>query len=190
MREVWADVMVTAHRKLPKGCVGQWLGTALRERLIKVRDEYGMQRAICGMALGGDTVFAETALELGLPLYGAVPFPGQAQRWPKVHQRRWRELIERATHVDYVSERDPQSSSEAAAMLHVRNTFMLKRADAVFAIWAPANTSGGTYNCIKQAVSADKPIILFNLATKTITRPSAQAWAHQLGTPVPAAARR
>jgi uncharacterized phage-like protein YoqJ len=186
--ETWTNVMVTAHRKLPKGCIEEWLGAALRERLVKLRDEYGMERATSGMAIGGDTLFAEVALELGLPLYGAVAFPGQHERWPKVHQRRWRELIERATHVDYVSERNPSSFGEAAGMLHARNRFMLERNDAVVAIWAPGNHRGGTYDCIKQAVGAGKPVILFNLAAKTVTRPSRRRWAELLNQPALAAA--
>lgn len=185
--ETWTGVMVTAHRKLPKGA-DEWLRPALRERLTKLRDEFGMERAITGMAIGGDTVFADVALELGFPLYGAVPFPGQANdqygpRWTRAQKAHWAELIERCAHVDYVSPTDPLSYGQRVGMLHARNDFMLAQAAAVCAIWAPANRTGGTYSCIVKAVGAGLPVVLFNLATQTVVRPSRQAWANVLEIP-------
>lgn len=193
MTEAWTDVMVTAHRRLPKDCVDEWLGRALRERLVKLRDEYGMERATTGMAIGGDMAYADAALELGIPLYAAVPFPGQPHdehgpRWTQAQKQHWHELIERSAYVTYVSTTDPLTYGERVRMLHARNDFMLRRTQAVVAIWAPANRTGGTYSCIKKAVGAGLPVIWVNLAGRTVTRPSPRRWAELLGVPALAVA--
>jgi uncharacterized phage-like protein YoqJ len=193
--ETWTTAMVTAHRKLPKDAE-QWLRPALRARLGKLRADFGTEQVISGMALGGDMMFAEEALELNLPLTAAVPFPGQARdehgpAWSQAQQRRWQSLLDRATCVEWVSPTDPLSYNERVRMLHARNDWMLQRSQVVLAIWAPANRkSSGTYSCIVKAVSAGKPVILFNLATKTVIRPSRQTWANELGIPALAAAAR
>lgn len=191
--ETWTNAMVTAHRKLPKDAA-DWLRPAIRERLTKLRDVFGTETTTSGMALGGDMLFAEEALDLNFPLTAAVPFPSQAldqygPKWSQVQQRRWAALLERAAHVERVSATDPISYEQRNQMLHVRNDWMLQRNQVVLAIWAPANKSGGTYSCIKKAVSAGKPVILFNLATKTVTRPRPQDWAKYLGIPALATSR-
>ncbi len=201
--ETWTTVMVTAHRKLPKDIPG-WpgetpdappvtLAQAVTARLAKLRTDFGTEKAISGMAIGGDMLFADATLDLGLPLTAAVPFPGQARdeygpKWTPAEQRHWQELLDRASHTEYVSTTDPLTYNERVRMLHARNDWMLDRAQAVLAIWAPANKRGsGTYSCIVKAVSAGMPVILFNLTTHTVTRPSRRRWAELLDRPALAA---
>lgn len=189
----WTGAMVTAHRRLPKGS-DEWLRPAITERLVKLRDTYGTETATSGMALGGDMLFAEQVLDLNIPLTAAVPFFAQASdtygpAWSVKQQQRWQGLLDRATRVEYVSDTNPVSYSQRTRMLHARNDWMLARNQVVLAIWAPANRSGGTYSCIRKAVGAGKPVILFNLATQAVTRPSPQRWAELLGVPVFAVAR-
>lgn len=195
MTETWTGVMVTAHRKLPSGAE-EWLRPALAERLTKLVTDFGTQTATSGMAIGGDMLFAEEASHLGLSLIAAVPFPGQpydkhGPKWSTQQRVRWSNLCDRASHVEYVSPIDPLSYGQRVRMLHARNDWMLERNQAVLAIWDPDNKKGsGTYSCIVKAVSAGKPVILFNLATQTVTRPSAQRWAQLLDRPALAAAAR
>ncbi len=186
--EIWPDVMVTAHRKLPKGLVDEWLAGVLRDRIAKLRDEFGMERATTGLAIGGDTVWADIALEMGVPLHGAIPFPSQDAKWTKAQKAHYAELKERCATLEYVSETDPRSTGEAIRMLHARNDAMLSGTNAVVAIWAPANHTGGTFNCISKAVSAGLPVILVNIAARTVTRPSAARWAELLKAPALASA--
>lgn len=190
--ETWSHAMVTAHRKLPKGS-DEWLRPALAERLTKLRADFGVEDVTSGMAIGGDMMFAEEALDQDLPLTAAVPFPSQPRdeygpKWSAAQQKRWQDLLERASHVEWVSPTDPLSYNERNRMLHARNDWMLERNQVVLAIWAPANRTGGTYGCIVKAVSAGMPVILFNLATKMVTRPSPKRWAELTG--IPALARR
>lgn len=190
----WTNVMVTAHRKLPKG-TDEWLRPALAERLNRVRADFGTEHAITGMAIGGDTTFADVSLEAGLPLTAAIPFPSQPHdeygpKWSQAQKKHWLELRDRAAHVRLVSDTDPRNYSERVRMLHERNDWMLERSNAVFAIWAPANKRGsGTYSCIIKAVSAGQPVVLFNLATKAVTLPQPKHWAVYLDRPALATLR-
>jgi uncharacterized phage-like protein YoqJ len=191
--ETWTNAMVTAHRKLPQFS-GDWLRPALAERLTKLRENFGVETATSGMALGGDMMFAEEALDLNFPLTAAVPFPGQPHdeygpKWSPAQRQRWERLCERASHVEYVSTTDPLTYNERTTMLHARNDWMLQRAQVVLAIWAPANKKGGTFSCIVKAVSAGKPVILFNLATRAVTRPTPRRWAELTGRPALAVAK-
>lgn len=201
--EAWPEVMVTAHRKLPTGCVDEWLGAALRERLVKLRDDYGLQRATTGMATGGDQLWGVAAMELQIPLRAAVPYPSQpldgqgegrfGPRWTKAEQATWHRLKEYAETtggVEYVHDHDPRSFGERVNMLHKRNDWMLANSTAVVGIWAPANVRSGTGSCLRKAVGAGKPIVLFDLAARTVTRPRPEDWARRLNVPAPAAARQ
>ena len=59
----------------------------------------GFRHFLSGMAQGCDLYFAEGVLALrashpDVTLEGAVPFPGQADRWPEGERRRWRAILD------------------------------------------------------------------------------------------------
>lgn len=200
MTETFPEVMVTAHRRLPKGAEDDWLGQTVIDVLTKLTGEYGLERATTGMATGGDTIFGNAVATRGLPLRAAIPYPDQpldgspghyGPRWTKQEIADWqllKEYAEQTGGVDHVHEYNPRSPAERLAMLHARNDWMLERTQAVVGIWAPANTRSGTYSCLRKAASSGKPIILINLATRAVTRPSSKRWAEYLN--MPALARR
>jgi hypothetical protein len=198
--EIWPEVMVTAHRRLPKGCLEKWLGAKLREVMLKLRDEHGMQRTTSGMATGGDQVWAALAMELRVPLRAAIPYPDQpldgteghcgskSTKWTKEQRSRWAELkayAEATGGVHHVFDRNPGTYQQRVGMLQARNDWMLERDDAVVGIWAPANLRSGTGSCLRKAFGAGKPIILANLTAETVTRPLPHHWSQYLGAPAP-----
>jgi hypothetical protein len=197
--EVFAEVMVTAHRRLPRDASG-WLNTAICEVLAKLRQEYGMQRATTGMAPGGDQLFGRGAQDCDIPLRAAIPYPDQpldgtdghfGPKWTKQQIADWHTLrgyAEGTGSIHYVSTVNPRSFDERVRMLHARNDWMLEHTAAVVAIWAPANLKSGTASCLRKAASVGKPIILVNLATQAVTRPLPQHWARYLN--IPALARQ
>jgi hypothetical protein len=184
MTETFSEVMVTAHRRLPKGCVDEWLRAALINAVAKLRDEYGLERATTGMAIGGDLVFGRVIKNMGLPLRAAIPYPDQpldgtdghfGSIWTKAQRAEWDELemyADLTGGVHRVSKVNPRSFDERVTMLHRRNDWMLENTQAVIGIWAPnSNPRSGTRSCLRKAVSAGKPIVLVNLVRKTVTRP-------------------
>lgn len=107
---------------------------------------------ISGMALGIDTMFAEIAISLNLPLICAIPCVGQDSRWPHKSQNKYRKLLsyEKAKHV-FVSN-GPYSDD----VMQKRNMWMVDNCDILIAVWN--GTAGGTKNCIDYA-DRKRPII-------------------------------
>lgn len=196
--EQFGEVMVTAHRKLPRGDAEDWLRRTVDDILRRLTDEYGMQRATTGMATGGDQLWGLTAKDRQIPVRAAIPYPDQpldgtdghfGSRWTKRQVADWhllREYAEDLGGIHYVSTTNPRTYSERVTMLHQRNDWMLANTDAVVGIWAPGNLRSGTGSCLRKACSAGKPIILVNLATQAVTRPLPHHWAKYLGIPVTA----
>lgn len=197
---VWPEAMATAHRRLPNKSIG-WLQDKLPEYLIKLRDECATDRATTGMAVGGDHLFGFAAEQVNMPLRAAVPYPSQqydgvngrpGRRWTKKQQTDWNHLAgyARATGgLEFCSESDPRSPGERVNLLHKRNDWMLQRSTVVLALWDPEQASGGTYSCIRKAVGAGMPVVLFDLQALTVTLPRPENWARRLGTPALAVAK-
>lgn len=117
------------------------------EWLINNRPE----RVITGMALGWDQALGWAAVDAMIPFTAAIPFEGQESRWPKTSQEWFRDLLELADNVIYVS--DP---GYAPWKMQVRNEWMVDNSDAVLALWN--GTDGGTANCVRYAQKKDKKI--------------------------------
>ena len=95
------------------------------------------------MAQGFDLAAAETALALReelpeLRLYCAVPFPGQADRFPSTDRIRYARILDRADEVEIIARRyDPRCYLR-------RDEFMVERASAVVA-WFDGGKGGTRY---------------------------------------------
>lgn len=117
------------------------------------RDVWGTTVGISGLALGFDTWWAEGILDAGLTLGVYVPFPQQADRWPREDRAAWQRLRDAA---------DPAYSRMIAeeasiAALHKRNDEMRNASDAVVTAWKSGTTQGGTWSAVRKAVAVGKP---------------------------------
>lgn len=185
MTSSWTTVAVTGHRRLPAGAAQQWLNASISRCLSRMRDEFGVEKAYSGLAVGADHLFADEVLRLGMPLYGAAPFPGQptdrfGPQWSRAQRDHWEYLVGQCQRVDYVSPVDPNTRGERLRMLHARNDHLLGVCDVLLAIWAPGNLRSGTASCIRKAVGTGKPVVLINVATRSSTRPRMHHWARML----------
>lgn len=130
----------------------------LREHLL-VHIRAGKRiHAISGMALGGDTIFARVALKLksqGYPveLEAAIPFEGQASRWPASSQREWQGILSKADYVTCVSQ-GPYNPE----LMKIRNCYMVDQCDELIAIYN-GDIKSGTGHCYRYALEQDKPVI-------------------------------
>lgn len=110
---------------------------------------------ISGMALGVDQIFAELCVEMGISFLAAVPCLGQDARWPPASQKRYRELIDKAFEVVYVTD-EPYHNPEC---MQLRNEWMVDHCDLLLAVWN--GSKGGTWNCIEYATSKNKRVLRF-----------------------------
>lgn len=108
---------------------------------------------ISGMAIGWDTWLAETALEVGIPVWAYVPFKGQGDRWPTKTKQVYDSILERAEKVKYISEQYSQQS------FLKRDREMVDDSGLVLALLNPLADEGGTYYTVRYAQDKNKEII-------------------------------
>ena len=94
----------------------------IRNELKAILQELKATKVISGMALGVDTIAAETCIELKIPFVAAVPFADQKKVWPQTSQVRYKELLAQACEIVIVCE-----GEYAAWKLQKRNEWMVER---------------------------------------------------------------
>ena len=118
--------------------------------------ESGFRRFICGMAEGCDLYFCEAVLTLrddhpDVTLEAAVPFAGQADRWPPQERARYEELLSRCDLVTVLQEH------YSPGCMMKRNRYMVDHADIIIACYD--GKSGGTLNTLRYAIEKDVQIV-------------------------------
>jgi len=151
-------VAITGHR--PHKLLGEWdmkgpVSRAVRAQLRRLLEELVPERAISGMALGVDMIFAEEALDLGIPVTAAVPFEGQEARWNPGQQLVYKKilahpLVERVV----CAQGGPEHANHK---FQNRNRWLVDHCGLLVAVWD--GTSGGTRNAVLYAREVGRPII-------------------------------
>ena len=141
----------TGHRPDKLGGYTPHVDHELRKVARAVIETVQPDRCISGMALGWDMAFAQAAIEMGVPLWAALPFVEQPSQWPEVSQRRYFEILDCAARVVTVC---PPGYS--AKKMQIRNEWMVDECDLLVALWG--GTTGGTFNCIKYARRVKRPV--------------------------------
>lgn len=117
--------------------------------------EEGFGRFVCGMAQGGDTLFAEAVLFAkkthNIILECAVPFKNQCAHWNELSVRRYNKIIASADEVNVLSDK------YTPWCMHARNRYMVDRADRIIAL--NYADSGGTKYTLEYALRKNKEII-------------------------------
>lgn len=142
----------TGHRP---GKLGGY-GTATNDRLVRlaagflgpIRTE--VDHVISGLAMGWDMAWAEGAINLGIPVLAAVPFPGQERRWQPEEQERYRRLLSRCWRVQNICLKWDWGAYRK------RNRWMVDNSDKLIALWD--GSKGGTGHCVRYADATGKPI--------------------------------
>jgi len=156
-------VMVTAHRPPKIGgyqtpnTTEQWVRANLRATLAGLLERHPDLTAVTGMALGGDQIFAEVCIELGIPFTAAVPFAAQPSRWPDATKALYHRLLKKAAKVVIVDEIASYHSDTFGGKMALRNKWGLDHSDLLVAIWD--GTPGGTANTVKMARKRGRKIL-------------------------------
>jgi uncharacterized phage-like protein YoqJ len=133
------------------------LSEKIKRLVLKLAPE-GSVELISGMALGADTVFALTALDMRedderFTLHCAIPCKGYSSNWFGESVDTYNLILAQADSSVVVTD-----SEYEASFMQRRNEYMVDRCDVLIAIWN--GTPGGTYNCVKYAHSVGKRIIV------------------------------
>ena len=125
---------------------------ALKEILKQKILQYGATKVISGMALGVDTIFAQAAIELGIPVAAAIPCRNHERTWKPESQKLYHEILNHPLVTKYLVTDAPYR----AELMQIRNEWMVDRCDRLIAVWNGA--SGGTANCVAYAKKEGCPI--------------------------------
>lgn len=116
----------------------------------------GIRHYISGMALGGDTYFAEAVLRLreehaDVTLEAAIPHRDQASRWGDADRRRYESILERCDRITVLSDEYTPSCMDR------RNRYMVDSSSVVIAAYN--GKAGGTLNTLRYAIASELEII-------------------------------
>ena len=157
-------VCFTGHRsqKLPWRFNEEDERCKIMKRALLLEVEKAVQRGyrtfLCGMALGFDTICAETVIELKkdypyIQLIGAIPCRTQDCKWSEINKKRYKDLINkldgiRCIYNEYIG---PECMLE-------RNKFMVDNSSLMIALFN--GLSGGTKTTIDYAKRQGLDIVI------------------------------
>lgn len=146
---------VTGHR--PGRIAGRedWIRDTVRRELT-ASAENGPVTALSGMAPGVDQIFAEVAVELGIPYIAYVPFPDFMARWDVVHRESYENLLTKAETQVIVS------NTYFGGVYLARDRALVNNADSMMAFWDGVD-KGGTAYTISYARKKLVPITVFDV---------------------------
>jgi hypothetical protein len=158
----------TGHREVPDPADA---ARAIRGALEKLKSEHPARwTALSSIATGGDMLFAESALALGLPWHLMLPMPLERFRedfrdaeWPAVEA-----LMRRASHVDITSDNTDDSREHDYLDCGLET---VNECDVLVALWdgREARGVGGTAEIVAYARKLAKPLLLIHAVTLAVT---------------------
>ena len=121
----------------------------------------GFTHFICGMAEGCDLYFCEAVVELRrdhpeITLEAAVPFDGQADKWPAAVRERYNRLLLECDKVTLLQE------EYTPGCMMKRNRYMVDHSQLIIACYD--GQSGGTLNTLRYAL--EKNVRILHLAVE------------------------
>ena len=138
---------------------------ALKDRLtaaIEKAYDQGFRHFFCGMAQGADLYFCEAVLALRrlhpeVTLEAAVPFTGQADRWPEADRRRWAALLDQCDFETMV-----QHHYTKGCMAR-RNRYMVDRSALLIAVY-DGQPQGGTFTTLAYALKNNVAVEILDIS--------------------------
>jgi|SRR5271166_1780535 len=148
----------TGHRKIAGFSEGSVLFKNIEKAIENTFTELRPEKVITGMALGIDTLVAETCLQMDIPFHAMCPFKGQELYWSKSDQNHYYDLLSYADTITYTS-----PYGFAAWKYQVRNERIVDGCDLLVAVYCDG-LGGGTKNCLDYAQEKKKRIIVIDPA--------------------------
>lgn len=144
------------------GPVSSWLRSSLKATVNTVRGKTPLNDLIfiSGMALGWDMIIAEFAIECNARLIAAIPCVNQSLKWPFTSRQRYDKILSYIKCTKVLIHNGRYNST----CMQNRNEWMIDemlKDDSFTLIAAFDGSKGGTFNCIKYALTKNvNPIIL------------------------------
>jgi hypothetical protein len=143
---------ITGHQNIGDDKAERWVGSCIRERLLKVPDLIGL----ASLAKGADQIFASVVLDLGGVIEAVLPFPEYTRSFGnRSDLDRFEYLLSRCAKVTTLPFQGSDESSYLSA-----GEYVVGHSDLVIAVWngRPAAGLGGTADIVKYAKQIGKPL--------------------------------
>lgn len=151
-------IAVTGHRNLGEQATVQFVTETFHTLLAKEQREHpGGIIALSGLAEGSDMLFAETALDLGIPLEGVIAYEGFENDFEAGSAReRYYRLLKRCQVIHQLPF-DTRSDDAYTAV----GQWLVDSSDLLVAAWngEPAAGQGGTGDVVSYAMREGRPVI-------------------------------
>lgn len=159
-----ARVGITGHRpQVLTPAENAWVGEVLPLLMNSLRERYGAQVAISGMTPGAETMWAQSAIDQGLRLWGYSPSLNHPASWPARDQQTHAELTSQASRMVVLGE------SEDDRWLRARNDLIVRDSSVLIAVHKEGKTSGRTAAVIKRARACNARLIRVNVSRREVT---------------------
>jgi hypothetical protein len=157
---------VTGHRDLGDEVTAAFVARQCKAVLQKALTEHGEVVALSALAEGADTLFAEAALELGIPLEAVTPFEGYVEDFKGQARERYERLLAQTR----VEHRLPHAERSDEAYL-AGGLWVVNHCDFLVVIWngQPAAGTGGTGDVVDYAQQVGRPYIHIHTVERTVT---------------------
>ena len=157
---------VVGHRWFPDAAASAFVASRFREHLGAVADDTRSVVALSALAAGSDTLFAEAAVSLGIPLVAVRPFDRYADDFPIAAARdAYGELWSCADRRVRLAYRSRSQEAYRAAM-----RWVVERSDVMLAIWdgRSATDPGGTADTVAHALALGRSVLHVDPAQRRV----------------------
>jgi hypothetical protein len=157
---------IAGHRSLDDRNVSEFVARQLESILRDARKQNIGTTAISAVAEGADTIFAETALSLNVPLEIVKPFRGYSNDFKTTHSRsRYRNLLRRAAR-EITMPFNERSDVAYQTAMH----WIVDNCDVLIAVWNGERSDriGGTVDAVERAIRSKRKWIHLNVNELTV----------------------
>jgi hypothetical protein len=157
---------VVGHRWLPDAAATAFVASRCQELLRSVKGDARSVVALSALAAGSDTLFAEAAVGLGIPLLAVRPFDRYADDFHSAAARdAYDALWSCADRQVQLAYRARSQEAYRAAM-----RWVAERSDVMLAVWdgRPATDPGGTADTIAHALALGRSVLHVDPALRRV----------------------
>ena len=158
---------IVGHRELDAEAAA-FVGAASSTLLSDALAASGDVVAISALAEGADTLFAEAALSVHVPLEVVRPFSYYVDDFPtEPSRRRYRTLAAAAR-----KETKLRFTARSAQAYEAAMRWVVENCDVLVAAWdgGPGRGRGGTAQAIRHAAMIGRPVVQFDVASRVVRR--------------------
>ncbi len=144
------SLAISGHQPFVLGGASEDLDRQLRRLAARWLAGQRPYEVVTGLAPGWDMACALAALDLHLPLVGALAFPGQGANWPEAARAELERVLKACDEVATIS------GEKGDGIWSRRDRWVIERGDRVLALWNGGK--GGTGRALAYAESLGRPI--------------------------------